>query len=283
VHEKEIIICFNSNVSHGGLVDRLKGIISFYEISRKLDYDFKMYFNDQFVLSEFLEPNKYNWEIDRLKFNPLNTKVLYFFDSSSVNDYLEYFKRLKKKRIIVFSNLDILPVLYGKELGREVWRKNYKELFKPSEKIKTHLKKYSGKKIISFHTRFTSIMGDFKDVNKKELLQEEKENLMRDLVNEINSIVKKTVKDEVVYVLSDSITFLKYIKNNTNYKILDGNPKHIDFYKNNEVILKTFIDFYFLIESEKIFILFFKNMYNSKFSRYAAIIGNKPYEIIRGS
>ena len=31
---KRIIVCFNGQVPHGGLVDRLKGMISFYDVAQ---------------------------------------------------------------------------------------------------------------------------------------------------------------------------------------------------------------------------------------------------------
>ena len=49
--KKRIIICFDGLFPHGGLVDRLKGIISFYEVAKKLDYDFYIYFEHPFPLS----------------------------------------------------------------------------------------------------------------------------------------------------------------------------------------------------------------------------------------
>ena len=50
-----IIICFDGVVSHGGLLDRLKGVISFYEVAKKKNVDFKIHFNHPFHLSRVNE------------------------------------------------------------------------------------------------------------------------------------------------------------------------------------------------------------------------------------
>ena len=42
---KRIIICMDGVISHGGLVDRFKGVMSFYEISKILNYDFYIHYN----------------------------------------------------------------------------------------------------------------------------------------------------------------------------------------------------------------------------------------------
>ncbi|NJM79316.1 MAG: hypothetical protein HC854_06280 [Flavobacterium sp.] len=58
---KTIIICFDGVFAHGGFVDRLKGMISFYEVSKQLDYDFKIHFSHPFQLDYFFKPNEINW------------------------------------------------------------------------------------------------------------------------------------------------------------------------------------------------------------------------------
>ena len=57
---KEIIIVFDGNFPHGGLVDRLKGILSFYQVAKKTDADFKIYFKNATIgaNSEIIEEVK---------------------------------------------------------------------------------------------------------------------------------------------------------------------------------------------------------------------------------
>ena len=70
----------------------------------------------------------------------------------------------------------------------------------------------------------------------------------------------------------------------TNFKTLSGTPKHVDVKSDSSSMedhLKTFTDFYFMSLSEQVFLLKIDSMYNSGFSKYAAIVGNKPFSIIQ--
>ncbi len=279
--KKQIIICFDGNFPHGGLVDRLKGIVSFYEISKILNYDFKIMFNHPFKLEEFLSPNLIDWLLadEAIKYNFLSTKVLYLMNDFERNP-LEIINKTKANTIIVYSNIDYLSVLYPQKNRNEldqIWRNNYFELFKTSNYLNEILKNNPKVNRRVFHIRFTTLLGDFSDSTKKVLKDDEKYDLIEKVITRIDSIVD-TISDRVIYVLSDSQLFLNYIEKNTKYKILEGTPKHLE---NSSPVLefhaKTFSDFYFLIESEEIYLIKIGEMYNSSFSRYAAVIGNKNF------
>ena len=85
-----------------------------------------------------------------------------------------------------------------------------------------------------------------------------------------------------IYVFSDSIQFLDFIKLETNYIVLDGKPQHIDSNNNSNELndhIKTFLDFFAISACEKVFLIRTKDMYNSAFSKYAAIVGNKEFKV----
>jgi hypothetical protein len=58
--KKTIVICFDGTFSHGGLVDRIKGMISFYEVATQLNCNFKIRFDHPFDLSVYFEPIEQN-------------------------------------------------------------------------------------------------------------------------------------------------------------------------------------------------------------------------------
>ncbi len=282
---KEIIIVFDGKFQHGGLVDRLKGVVSFYQIAKRIDANFKIYFNNPFELKLFIEPNTYNWiatDCD-LKWNPISTKMLYFMDDFKSNPY-QIIRKSNKKKFIVFANID-----YSKTINpdlnivkqNESWKKHYDELFKKSNYLDAKIASLNLKKDrIAIHTRFTSILGDFKDVGSKAVSFDRKDEIINDLKNQIIEIEKQNT-DKEIYIFSDSISFLNNIKSTTNYNVIDGTPQHIDFDKRNqndmEKHLKTFIDFYAIANSQKIFLIRTKEMYNSAFSKYAAIVGGNEF------
>jgi len=279
-----IIVCFDGNFSHGGLVDRLKGIISFYQISKILDYDFKVFFKHPFDLRDFLNPNLIDWSINEkdLKYSPFSFKILYLMNDFKTNP-LHIFAKSKAKTFFVYSNVDYLPTLFPdkkEEDIKTIWRNNYKELFKISDYLKEKLKLLPEDFRLAFHTRFTTLIGDFSDSTKLVLSENEKMILIQKVIKSIDEAASQ-YPDKIKYVFSDSTFFLQYIKTHTNYKTLDGAPKHLE--NNNSDIdyhSKTFLDFYFLAESDMIFSVKIDEMYFSSFSKYAAIVGNKDFKRI---
>ncbi len=281
---KTIVVCFDGKVPHGGLVDRLKGIISFYEMSKILDCEFKILFNHPFELTDFLEPNAVNWNIKEkdLKYSLFSSRILYLINNFNANP-LKLIRDSKAKIFFVYANVDYLSLLHphkNKEELEEIWRNNYKALFKTSVYLNNKLLFNTIESRVIFHTRFTTLMGDFTDTTKLVLNENEKKLLIDKIVNRIDAEAT-LYADKVIYVVSDSEYFLQYIKQNTVYKTLDGAPKHLE--NNNRNIdyhAKTFIDFYFIAQSDKVFLIQTDKMYNSAFSKFAAILGNKPYKKI---
>ena len=283
---KTIIICFDGVFSHVGLVDRIKGMISFYEVAKQLKCDFKIRFNHPFDLSVYFEPNAYNWKLQKeVQYNPFDTDILYLMDNFDCNP-LALVNKSKAKTILVYCNIDYSKTMfseYSLEQHAAQWRNNFNELFKKSAFLSQEIIKLPQEEHLVFHTRFTSLMGDFKDSSVKLISEQEKQQLITTLVDKIH---QKTLlfPNRSVYVLSDSVIFLDYIRKNTTYKVLEGTPKHVDI-KNNDASLeshtKTLTDFFFIASSDSVYLLKEKKMYMSGFSKYAAILGDKPFEVIQ--
>ena len=284
-NQTTIIICFDGVVSHGGLLDRLKGAISFYEVVKHKNVEFKIHFNHPFQLTDFLEPNEVNWKIEKITYNPFQDQVLYLMNNFTVNP-LDLISSNKKKKYFVYCNIDYLNTINShlSEIKiHELWRNNYKQLFKKSLFLNEALAKLPKEDNIVCHTRFTTLMGDFADTTSIVLNEKEKETLVSKI---IEKLVKIQLKNEntPIYVLSDSVVFLNIIKEKTNFKTLVGTPKHVDVNSNSSNVdehLKTFTDFYFISNSNEVFLLVIDQMYNSGFSKYAAIIGNKKFNILK--
>ncbi|WP_163407767.1 hypothetical protein [Flavobacterium ajazii] len=279
--KRQIIVCFDGNVPHGGLVDRLKGIISFYEASKLIDSDFKILFNHPFELESFLVPNQIDWRIKKseIKYTPFSTKIFYLINDFN-SDPLELIKKTKAKKILIYSNVDYLSKLCkgkNEEELNSIWKNSYLELFKPSSYLLKKIDELPKIERLVFHTRFTSLMGDFKDTTKIKLDESRKNNLIQKVLGQIKEISNK-YPGLIKYVLSDSKTFLNYIKENTEYITLDGVPHHLENNNNNkEYHLKTFLDFYFIVKSDIVCFVRIDEMYSSSFSKYASIIGNSKF------
>ncbi|MCV2484027.1 hypothetical protein OD917_03755 [Flavobacterium sp. SH_e] len=280
----KIVICFDGNLPHGGLVDRLKGIISLYEISKILDFEFKIFFTHPFELTNFLEANAIDWIINEkeLKYNIFNSKIVYLINDFKIAP-LQIFEKSKAKTFFVYCNVDYLTKLYPTKNDQEIkfiWKNNYDHLFKTSNYLQEKLNILSFEPRIAFHTRFTTLMGDFSDSTKMILNEKEKLDLTQKVIKAINDKAKQ-YPDKVAYVFSDSDFFLNHVRTTTNYKTLEGVPKHIE--NNNsdaDYHSKTFLDFYYLAGSELVFLVTIDQMYYSSFSKYAAIIGGSEFNAI---
>lgn len=283
---KTIIICFDGVFSHGGLVDRIKGMISFYEVAKQLNCDFKIRFDHPFDLDVYFEPNEHNWKIEKeVQYNPFDAEILYLMDNFDCNP-LALVEQSKAKTILVYCNIDYSKTMfpeYTVEQHANQWRNNFNELFKKSTFLSQEISKLPQEEHLVFHTRFTSLMGDFKDSSVKLISEQEKQQLITILVEKIHQKAL-LYPNRSVYVLSDSVIFLDYIRKNTAYKVLEGTPKHVDI-KNNDASLeshtKTLTDFFFIASSDSVYLLKENKMYMSGFSKYAAILGNKPFEVIQ--
>jgi hypothetical protein len=280
---KQIVVCFDGVVPHGGLVDRLKGIISFYQIAKELNYDFKILFDNPFKLSSFLEPNNIDWNFSRkqIHWHPTKTKIIYLINNFGANP-MQLIQNSSAIRFYVYANIDYskstFPELNQLQLEHN-WRESFNALFKQSSHLSEKLNQIETKPFIAFHSRFTSLMGDFKDTTTKILPYREREVLCDKLLQLIN----KTILTEAqkAYLFSDSINFIAYVKDKINIKTVEGNPFHMDNFektKDTNGHLKTLIDFFMISKSEKVYFLKVNPMYNSSFSKYAAIVGNTKFE-----
>ena len=206
-------------------------------------------------------------------------------DNFEVNP-LELIKNSKAKTFFVYSNIDYLGSIYTENSDAEnqqIWNTNYNELFVVSNELSLQNKKLPQDDRIVFHTRFTSLMGDFTDATQTILDENKRQELINRLIQKMKEVAALNPRKKI-YVLSDSIVFLKHIKQNTSFIVLEGSPKHIGM-KINEVDLechyKTFTDFYFMANSDTLYLLKLDKMYNSGFSRYAAIVGNKKFTVLK--
>lgn len=278
--QKQIIICFDGVFSHGGLVDRLKGIVSFYQVANALDYDFKILFYHPFELERFLNPNQVDWLIksEAIKWHPFKDQFVHVVNDFNVNP-MELVKQKNANRYFVYANIDygraLFPHLNEDALAQQ-WNTAFTSLFKISELLNQRLQDINTSNFIAFHTRFTSIMGDFKDTTSLVLPEVAQDQLKYKLLEKI----KDLSANKTAYIFSDSINFINYVTANSSIKAIEGLPFHMDDFEKNtqmEGHLKTFIDFFMIGKSSQVYFLKTEEMYNSSFSKYAAIVGETPF------
>ena len=295
IKPKVIFLC-NKIEAHGGLSDRMHGMISVYKLCRELGLEYKLAHFHPFDISLYLQPNKVDWYIpeeyvDMNKHNVvivdcpiLPNKITGFTDRQGFYYHLNRLtKALKKaskkgKQIHVYSNTSLTTP--------EEYNKYFHELFKPSEDLQRQVDwnlQQIGGEFVSVSTRFQNLMGDFKDGNAKALdSEEEKKEYIRKCIGKVEEIHGKH-PDKKMLVTSDSARFIEEVKKLPYVYVIPGKIGHVDYSPSNahDIHLKTFLDLLTLSESSKLYYIVTGKMYGGHFAETASFINNRPYEVIR--
>lgn len=276
-----IIWMSDNKVKQGGLCDRLWGAVSTYSICRSLNYDFKLLFTCPFLLTKYLVPNQYNWQIakDDIINNSKISNAIFWPNVSSAKDtyYLE--KSIRKhakhyKQIHIYSNLK----------STINFTLIFNHLFRPSEYLGENLGHiYSTmpfKRYISISFRFIGLLGDFQDIQQKGLSSDEQLKYMEICKNGIRNL--SVPEDCGILVTSDSQRFQEYIRDIPKVFTVEGKISHLGNNNNDDDShLKTFLDLFMISKAEKAYFGWHGEMYKySAFAKTGALIGGIPFEIL---
>jgi hypothetical protein len=290
-----IIIMFNNRLTHGGLLDRIKGIISTVIIARQLGYDYKVFAHPSFPLQQFLQDNPGNLYLtqEQIQYNGWNSKPVYFYNTFTFSNrqILSLFQK-GKKQYHFYCNTDVLKHFfpqYTAEQLNTLWRATFHELFRFAPAFATDAASIlpNGTPTCGIHLRFHSLLGDFKEVFNLPIPAAEQEALLQHCINSVTNIISDTHFQQY-YIASDSSIFLQRMQQHISMHpvqkqvvIARGQPAHIDVDHSSQTLYKTLQDFYLLSTCTSIYQVLAPKMYNSQFSRYAAVIGNAPYILHR--
>lgn len=288
IERKRAICIYDGKTKNGGLADRLRGIVSVYEVCKKLGIEFKLLFTSPFKLQQLLEPNNVDWQITKEELN-YNTNVtdICYIDTQTGSDYeaakqKKWFRKEFKKQ---YKEFHIRTNALFSYKGH--YSSLFHELFRPSEKLQASINKQKeilNHEYISTSFRFMNLLGDFNETTGicAQLPKGEKEELIEKNLKQLEALHKQFPKKKIL-VNSDSVTFLEHASNFEFVYTIPGNITHIDANGNNdeyEVYEKTFLDFFMIANAEKIYLLRTGNMYNSGYPYAASKIYDKPFEKI---
>ncbi|MCH5231540.1 MAG: glycosyltransferase family 2 protein [Muribaculaceae bacterium] len=276
---KEGYICLcDGKFIHGGITDRLRGILTIYDTLKKRGVPFYISWTHPFRLEDYLEPSGFDWRIERENV-VYNSEVAFpYFNDDETNFHsalrLKFGLKPFKRQIHVYSNAD-------NGIGR--YKQLFHELFRPSEALKNSLaphEKKLGDSYVAFTFRFLQLLGDFEDWSSKVLEPVEAQALMEKCYKEMETLMANLDKDTKVLVTSDSKRFLDYIKDrDSRIYIVPGLIKHSDLSHDpsREIWMKTFVDQFLLMKARKITRMRTGTMYKSGFPRFAAEVGGVPF------
>jgi hypothetical protein len=278
---KRIIFRVDGRLHHGGLADRFAGIITAYALSKIYNVEFKLDYRYPFYLTDFLSPNTYNWIIsdDEISYN------LFFVDVAVRLGDLQYYKYLKiKKETHLYANFKILNdinVWFGTNY---TYKQLFEELFSVNFQLKLKIslirKEIEGQ-YIGVVFRFQQLLGDLKEGNYPILDDVEQSVLIKKCKAAISQIMN-IHKGDSVLVTSDSRKFLDTLIGIEKVYTIPGRIVHMDFTKDaeNGIYEKSFIDFFVLGESMKIYNIIGEGLIKSGFPMISAWVHDKPFERI---
>lgn len=280
-----VVFMCDGSVMHGGLSDRLRGLMTVFAEAKHHKLPFYIYWTNPFNIDDFLLPCEIDWRISAKELaNPSNAYKIYYFRSKNEDENKFGHRKLglsmlcPRKQLQVYSNADDCVDKYP-----QLYRQLFIESPELTAALDSHRKKL-GSKYQSFSFRFLQLLGDFDDCISEPLTEKDAECLMQKCREELLKLLANMPPGYKALVASDSVRFLHYIKDiDDRIYVVDGKIAHVDLaketHKCDEVWLKTFVDINLLMGAEIINLLKTGGMYNSGFPRFAAIIGGKPFKL----
>lgn len=277
----KVIAAFDGSVRHGGLTNRLAGVISCYEIARHYNKEFGVQFTFPFELHEFLVPNKYDWTFDYSKVSSSYGKFHMIDNRNSLDELLKRLGDNSYDTYYVYSNGNLLDLFYDRLDIVDVWSKDFNDLFEPSGCLREAIGEYNlPDEYIGVHLRFLDLLGDFEDTSKKGVLpRKDRKVLIRRCRDQLMNI-RAMNPGKKIFVASDSERFLDKIKDDDGIIVSGGNIRHTDLYSEGDSYMRTFVDFFMLANAERIYNIQISKMHKSWFPVYASYVYNKPFRRI---
>lgn len=278
---KLVTLVFNGDVCNTGLADRIRSIVSAYHWCKTNGIQMKIQFNKPFYLSDYLEPNQYNWvsREENLVYSGAYPKALISFvgtfgEELNCNLHREYLDTL------IQSGYEYIHLYTNTYCYDEYFKNSFNDLFKLNCRLENELadmQKQVGGSYITASYRFAQLLGDLKDTYGSPLPEKEREILISKCKDSIAQIIKLNHVDRCV-VTSDSISFLDEISYLPYVYLLPGSVGHISNDVTDEQVRKTFWDMFMISRAKKAYMVRTQIMYRSGFAKRAAMITGIPFE-----
>ena len=284
-----IIYCADGHIPCGGLADRMFGIMNLYALCTIKHVPFYIYFESPYSLNNFLEPNSYNWIINK-------NYITYNKKESMPRCLLGGAQRLpkwavslkKNKQIHVYCNFKNLDYINKKYKSNFTYYKLFHELFKFNDSFLKRFKEIRlmfPNEYVGLQVRCLNAFGDFPDAISNSLTKQQRDKLVNLCEDKINEIYIRT--NLPILLTTDSQKLIDILKErkkiNNCLMTVPGEITHTDIIKSNndfEKHLKTYIDLFLLAEAKELFQINNKYIYKSGFSTLAATLSNKKINFI---
>ncbi|MDD7256925.1 MAG: hypothetical protein PUH24_01360 [Prevotellaceae bacterium] len=277
------IFMVDGRVGHGGMFDRLKGLISVYAVAKSQQKDFRIHWTYPFTLEKYLVPNHYDWRVDEasIVYHYPQSRPLFLYGECYAPCRLMKNRQRESHFYYGYNSLKEINERFSTHYN---WGTLYRELFKPSPYLQKYLDHYQneiGSGYIAVHTRFLNLLGDKTETDiNPELSEEERLELMNKAVAKIQEIHACHPSSRMM-LATDSMTFIRYAQERIpDLYVVPGTVKHIDTAgeTDDSENIKMFTDYYLLAQANKVYSLWHEGMWKSAFPEYAAVIGEVEFE-----
>jgi len=277
----------DGSLQHGGFVDRLKGIVSFYALAKKHGWRFQIHYTQPFSLGDFFQEGTVKWNCAFIKKTWPAARPIWLFDQARV-DLPRLVKRLERGGVYhVYSNIDFLRQIYPDlqvDTFGQFWASLFHELFQISPQIESQLGALLGHAHrVGFHLRFTNLLRDFRDTGKLSISAAHQELI----IDRCLAMIREKLADQpggIPYLFTDSPRFIHEAQLQfSDLIVIPGTPIHTDLMKGPSPggHEKTILDFVALTRMNHIYFLKADQMYDSKFSLYASYLKNTPLSFVK--
>ncbi|MFT4205149.1 MAG: hypothetical protein QM610_14690 [Chitinophagaceae bacterium] len=278
--EKLLIQLVDGRDYHGGLTDRLKGIVSAYGVAQLKGRTFKIHHTSPFQLSDYLAPNAVDWAIvdeANISKNFFQARLFHF----RKGDGQKGVRRIRNVGNILQMHCYCKGELYQLLETSDGWGTEYRRLFKPvadlQQRIDVH-KAIIGAPYNAAVFRFQNLLGDFAEYHYQKTDAERQRQLMEKCKNVLLQLQRDNIGKKML-VTSDSSRFLQYVTGLPDIFSFPAKVVHLDWTNNAsyETYLKSFLDFYLVAGADKVFSIGTVGMYKSDFPKYAAMVNGVPF------
>lgn len=271
--------------NHGGMFDRIKGMLTVYAVAKAHRADFRICFTSPFLLSDYLLPNMYDWRVeeDELCYNYPLSRPLIVYGEYSHPDRLLRRRRGETHVYYGYDSIDKVNERYGTAYTVSGL---YKELFRPNERLQERLDTLNerlGEGYIACHLRLTNLLGDSVELfgNYLKVLPEEEREPMMERCCEVMRGLMTAHPGRRLLLCTDSNVFMEYVRRvMPEVVFVEGTAKHIDTAgeTSDEENMKMFMDYYVMAGASHVYSIIGGGLYASQFSEYAAKIGGAEFE-----
>lgn len=283
---KKILIIDSDLMVRWGFSDRIRGVLSLLRTFKNCDYDTYIKFTTPFSLSKY-----YLYK----DFSKLNDSLLksshIIFDSLHCN-LIPYLSKVDVHEI--FRNMveDSFKVHDCVSIGTNLWfnydSSTYFENFTRTNYLCRELlkiKRIIGFPYVTISFRFLGCLGDFDEPHAKIVSDIEKFNILHRSRDAVIKFVSEYADNKPVLILSDSVSFLNFVKDVPNVHVFVNDIHHLSSLNGQGEFDSSFdrilLDFNLIVDADQSFRAESDFLYPSGFPATASVCSGKKLQIFK--